>query len=248
MTRKMILLAVAAVSGMAAQESLPRAETILERYIEVTGGRAAYEALRSEIRTSVMEIAGKGMRFTMTTYRAAPDKSYTVMEMPGIGTVREGTDGEVVWSLSTIRGPLVKEGPEKQLGLLSAQFNSDLRWRDLFKSAETTAVEAVDGDACYVLAMESKEGIKQTRYYSRESGLLRKTSMVLKLDAGEIPMESVVSDYRKVGGILVPHKAATKMLGNDLLITIESVKPNAEIDLARFELPPEIKAVLAKRK
>ena len=233
-------------SPMRAQTPLPEGSAVLDKYVEVTGGRAAYEKLRSEVQTATMEIAGQGVRFTMTIYRAAPNKSYVVMEMPGMGKIEEGTDGKVVWSLSAIQGPRIKEGAEKSMGLLAATFNGDLRWRELYKSAETVGVEDVEGGPCYKVVLTGNDGLIQTRYYSTKTGLIVKTIMTVKTQMGEIPTESVVSDYRDAGGVLVPYKSVSKILTQQLVMTVENVKPNAEIDASRFALPDEIKALLQK--
>ncbi len=106
------LLAAILCSAMA-QEPPPQGATILDKYIEATGGRAAYEKLRTEVRTGSMELVGKGITASMTLYRAAPSKSYMVMEMPGVGKMEEGTDGVVVWSRSAIQAPESKRGTRK---------------------------------------------------------------------------------------------------------------------------------------
>ena len=51
MTRRYLLAALAASLSFAQTEALPKAETILDRYIEVTGGKAAYEKRKNEIET-----------------------------------------------------------------------------------------------------------------------------------------------------------------------------------------------------
>lgn len=240
-------VAFAAGAQQPAPQALPKAETILDRYVEVTGGRAAYEKVRSEVRTSTIDIPAQGIKMTATSYRVPPNKSYMLVEIPGVGKMEEGTNGEVVWSLSAMRGPAIKEGAEREFGLLTAAFNSDLRWRELFKTAETEALEDVEGQPCYKVALVSNGAVKMTRFYSKESGLLVKALMTVKTEMGEIPTESVVSDYRAVDGVLIPYKASTKMLTLQLNTTVESAKNNVEIEASRFDLPADIRALLAKK-
>lgn len=114
-TRSMATWLAAVPALLGAQQVLPKAEEILDRYVAVTGGREAYQKRRSEVRTAKLELVGKDVSFIATTYRAAPGKGYSVMEIPGIGRVEEGTDGEVAWSLSVARGPLTKEGFERDI-------------------------------------------------------------------------------------------------------------------------------------
>ena len=139
---------VLATGAHLAADELPKAETILDKYIEVTGGKAAYEKNRSEVSTGTMEFVGKGIKGTVSSFRAAPDKSYTEVDIQGIGKVKEGTDGKMAWSLSAMQGPRVKDGEEKASALQAARFNAELHWRDIYK-AETKGVEKVDGKDCY---------------------------------------------------------------------------------------------------
>ena len=91
-----------------------------------------------------------------------------------------------------------------------------------------------------------KEGMAMTRFYDKESSLLVKMVMTVKNPMGEIPVESMVSDYRKEGAILMPHKVTQSAAGQEIAITIDSVKYNAEIPTDKFEPPDEIKAMMKK--
>src|SRR5580658_3805140 len=113
-----------------AADDLPKAETILDKYIEVTGGKAAYEKHHTEIAKGSFEMAAMGLKASMISYRAEPDKSYTETDLPGMGKIREGSDGTVYWQLSAMMGPHVKEGAEKTQSQIGARFNAELHWRD----------------------------------------------------------------------------------------------------------------------
>jgi outer membrane lipoprotein-sorting protein len=63
---------------------------------------------------------------------------------------------------------------------------------------------------------------------------------------GEIPMEVVVSDYKDFGGLLTPTKMIQKAMGQEIVMTVTSVKNNEEIPADKFEPPAEIKALLKK--
>ena len=144
--RNIVLVrAVVLASGAClAADELPKAETILDKYIEATGGKAAYEKNHSEVSTGTMEFVGKGIKGNISSYRAEPNKSYTEIDIQGIGKVKEGSDGNVAWSLSAMQGPRVKDGEEKAGALQAARFNAELNWRDVYK-AETTGMERWTG-------------------------------------------------------------------------------------------------------
>jgi hypothetical protein len=235
-----------AFSAVLAAADLPTGETILDKYIEVTGGKDAYSKIHSEITTGNIEINPMGMKAKMVSYAAEPDKKYMEMDLAGMGKMQEGSAAGVAWSLSAMQGPQVKEGDEKAEALLQSKFNSDLNWRSIFTSAETVGVEQVNGKDCYKVVVKPNMGADQTRWYDKESNLLVKVKMTVKSAMGEVETESTTSDYRKEGDILMAHKAVTKMATMELVTTVESVVHNPEIPAEKFDLPTEIKALLKK--
>lgn len=230
-----------------AADDLPAAATILDKYVEATGGKAAYQKHHTEISKSTMEMAAMGLKATMTSYKEAPDKSYSEVELAGIGKMRDGTDGKVFWSLSSMMGPHVKEGAEKNQAVISERMNAEVDWRDLFKDVKTTGVDKVDGKECYKVELTPAEGSPLTQCYDKESFLMVKMNMVTQGPTGEQAVEMYPSDYRKEGDILIPHKIKESGAGQEISITVDSVTFNAEIPKDRFDLPDEIKALVNKK-
>jgi len=241
-------LALAFTGVLAAAADLPKGETLLDKYIEVTGGKAAYAKIHSDMTTGTMEFKAMGLKGKITTYAAEPDKKYSEVLLDGVGKIQEGVNGGVAWSMSAMQGPRVKEGDEKAETLLLAKFNSELNWRDLFKTAETVGVETVEGKQCYKVVLTPKTGSPSTRWFDKESNLLVKMSMTSKGPMGEIQSEMLPSDYRKEGDVLAPHKVAMKAGPMEFAITVDSVQHNPEIPKDKFEVPDEVKALLQKAK
>ena len=226
----------------------PTGEAILDKYIEVTGGKAAYEKIHSQITNAVMEFVGKGIKANVTMYHAAPASSYKVVDIEGIGKMEEGSDGSVSWERSTMKGARIKAGEEKAVSMRGADIGHDLRWRDYFRKAEFTGIEPIDGQVCYRVVLTPNDGQPETRYYDKNTNLLVRMSVIVKTEMGEIPTESVVSDYRKVDGQLVPFFLKQTVLGQEIAITLVSVKNNVSIPKNRFDLPPDVKALVAQQR
>lgn len=244
------LIGAVLAAGVAAAQpagGLPKADTVLDKYVEATGGKAAYAKLHSAVSTGSMEFTANGIKGTLTVWRVRPDKSLTEIDLEGVGKIREGSDGKVAWSLSAIQGPHLKEGDERAEALRNSRFNADENWREVFAKAETTAVETVEGKECYKLVLTPKDGSPVTRYYDRQSGLLVKIAMTVKSPLGEVPVESVASDYRKDGEILSAHKVTQKAAGQTFTILIEKTEYNVEIPPGKFDIPDEIKLLLEKK-
>ena len=240
------LLAAISLPRLVAAD-LPKAETILDRYVEVTGGKADYEKLHSQVATGIFEVPAAGLKGAIAMYSAEPDLVYTEIVLEGIGKITDGTDGKVAWANSAMQGPHIKEGAERAQAMQAARFNGELHWREVYKTAETTGIEAVDGKDCYKVVLTPAEGSAVTHFYDKDSGLLAKVSLISQTPMGEMAADSFASDYRKEGDILLPHKVRQSVAGQEFVITIDTVKLNPEIPKDRFDLPDEIKALVNKK-
>lgn len=243
-----LVLSLLACRALFAADALPTGEAILDKYIEVTGGKAAYEKKRTEVSTGVMEFTGKGVKADITTYSAAPNKSYSVIQIEGIGKLEEGTDGTVAWERSMLKGPRIKTGEERAVTLRGAAIQHDVRWRDYFSKAECTGVEPIDGHVCYRVVLTAREGQPETRYYDKQTHLLVRTNTIVKTDMGEIPAEISVGEYRNVDGVLTPFMIKQKVLQQEFTITLKSMQTNLEIAKDRFDLPEDVKALVKQGK
>lgn len=242
-----LVLGAAALAPLFAAGDLPKAETILEKSVEATGGRAAYGKLRTMVVTGTMELKGIGIKGSMTSYHAAPDKLLMEVSLQGVGTIRDGSDGEVAWEISALQGPRLKQGEERAVALREGKFNASLRWRESYKQAVTAGVEKVDGKDCYKVVMTPNEGSPVTQYFDKETNLPVKITMVLKSPMGELPTETLIGDYRKEGDLLMAHKMTQKAAGQEITLEFESVKFNVDIPKDKFDLPEEIQALVAKK-
>jgi outer membrane lipoprotein-sorting protein len=247
MIRKIAFITLVGAFTAFADDALPKADTILDHYIEVTGGKAAYEKRKSEITTGTVEFAAQGLKGSMTHYAAAPDKSYTVIELDGIGKMEEGVINGTVWDKNPMLGPRVKSGDEKAQGLRGAMFNSHLNWRKVYSKVETTAVETVEGEECYKVVLTPNDGKPETAYFSKKTGLEIKRSTTAVSPMGEMQVEAVAANYKDFDGVMEPTKLIQRVAGQELVMTIQSIKVNPEIPAEKFEPPAEVKALINKK-
>jgi hypothetical protein len=242
-----LVLCAFALAPLYAAGDLPKAETILDKSVEATGGRTAYEKVQNMVITGTMEVKGIGLKGSVTSYHAAPDKMLMEVNIPGVGTIRDGSNGQVAWEVSALQGPRLKEGDEKAIALREGQFNASLHWRDHYKQVVTAGVEKVDGKDCYKVVMTPNEGSPETQYFDKETSLPVKIAMTVKSPMGELPTESTIGDYRKEGDLLMPHKMAQKAAGQEITVQFDTVQFNVDIPKDKFDLPPEIQALTAQK-
>lgn len=233
-------------TAAAADEALPKAETIMDRYIEVTGGKAAYEKRKTEIVTMNMELVGKGITGTVTHWADVSNNTFESADLQGIGRADGGVYNGVVWDNSAMMGPRLKTGIEKAEAIRDATFNAPLYWRKLYSKVETAGVEPVGGEDCYKVVATPAEGKPETIYFSKKTGLIVKQTGARTTAMGEILADTMLEDYKAFGGVLQPMKRTQSMMGQQILLTVVDVKTNAEIPKDRFEPPAEVKALIDK--
>ncbi len=229
-------------------QGTPTAEQILDRYIEVTGGKAVHAKLTSEVTTSVMEMKSQGLQGKGITYRDGKGNSYNSLELTGVGKVEEGFYQGIAWENSAIQGPRIKTGEERAFYERESILGKDLQWRKLYSKVVLAGEETVTGVPCYkIILTPNDEGKPESRFYEKESGLLRKTSMILANPMGEIPAESYMTEYKTFAGLKVPTNILTKVGPQDIHITITNVTYNQPIPATKLRPPAEILELAKKQ-
>lgn len=239
-------LAVSSLLPAMAQpdENLPDARQILDRYVEVTGGKAAYEKIRTRVSTGTIEFKSAGVKGPLVVYQAAPDKRYQVGELPGVGQVEEGAKGDLAWGRDPINGPRVKEGDERLESLRDAVFNPEIHWQKQYSEVKTVAREPVGERECFKVMLQPRQGgVPETRWYDVESGLLLKVLGRYTTEMGAIDVELRLDDYRDIAGVRVPHRLTQIVLTFEQTVQYDKIEHNVEIPDDRFEPPADVKAI-----
>jgi hypothetical protein len=243
----MVSCACAALQSAHAQ-GLPKGEEVIEKYLAATGGKEAYEKCRNRVAKGTMELAGLGVKGNLVVYAAAPSKTYVEVELPGVGKIEEGCDGTVAWSNNPATGPRLKEGGEKTSALRQADFDGDVNWRKHYKKADCVGEGEVDGKPCYKLQMTTSDDQVKTHYYDKSNYLLLKSTGTETTPNGNLTVENLLSDYKKVDGLLIPCKTRQKVLTQEIVITLDKIEHNVKLPENRFDLPEEIKKLAEKEK
>jgi hypothetical protein len=246
MSKLVLVLLAASLPVFCADEALPSAEAVLNHWLEASGGRAAWEARHNTIQNGAIDFTGRGLKGTITIYQAAPDKNLEVIELPGVGKIESGSDGNVAWENSALQGPRIKQGVERTNALRDGAFNASLNWQKLYAKAETAGSETIEGHDCYKVVLTPSEGQPVTEFYDKQSALLIETAATRTTPMGDISGVVVYDDYRKEGDVLAPHKMINRFAQQEFQITIQSIQFNVNMPADRFDLPLEVKGLLTK--
>jgi len=234
------------ITSVYGADPLPSAESILDRYVQVTGGKQAYEKRKSEIAHGRVDFPALGIKGSMTRYAAQPDKYYYTVDIAAIGKMESGVNGSVAWENSAILGPRLKSGVERAEAIREGNMSATVNWRKLYPKVENAGIETIDGEECFKVVMTPAEGQPITGYYQKKSGLQVKLTTVASTQLGDIPVEMIASDYKDFGGILEPTKVTQKAGPQEFTMTLERVEVNPAIPPETFALPAEVRALVDK--
>lgn len=240
----------------AADQELPTAEEILDRYIAATGGQEAYDKTKNRVVKGEMELAGQGIKLSLTVYSAKPNLVYTVIESDVTGKIEGGTNGNVVWENSLIAGPSIKKNAERSNGLRDAVFDRFVYWKTVYAKAECVGKKEINTSLCFKIVLTPKPTQPASTdqqpsepvslYIDENSSLVTKVETKVVTAAGTIPVEAFFSDYKKVDGLLVSHKLVMKLLTQERIQRMTSIKHNVELAKDRFELPDVVQSLVDK--
>src|SRR4051812_38560977 len=83
-----------ATTTQAPAKDLPSARAVIDRYVEVAGGKEAFLKHNSVLIKGKTEVAGKDINGSMTVATAKPNKMVLIVELAGI-PIKTGFDGKV---------------------------------------------------------------------------------------------------------------------------------------------------------
>jgi hypothetical protein len=226
--------------------ALPTGEAVLAKYVDATGGTAAYDAITNRVVNARMEIKGAAVVLALTVYSAAPANLYTVAESEATGRMESGVSDGIAWENSAMRGPIVKDGIERDDALRDAIFDRMAHWKEHLKSAECVGTTDVNGKPADRVVATPKVGTPQTLYFDKDTGLLVRTETTVNSAAGALPVVAEPGDFRKVDGITLAFTSRMKVMGQERVVTIEKVEHNVAMPADRFALPAEIRPLVKK--
>jgi outer membrane lipoprotein-sorting protein len=149
-------------------------------------------------------------------------------------------DGQQAWAINPMIGNSAQllQGVQADLIRDQAQFDGPLAYaRQRGDKMEVLGKEDVEGVSSWKLAI-THEDKTTTVYLDEKTGLERKVSASVNQGGTQLLVESLISDYQPVDGIMVPRKVQTLVGGKtQATVTIDSVEFNVPIDDAQFKMP-----------
>lgn len=214
----------------------PEAQRIFDRYADAIGGREAYERIVSARWRTTTDIPSLGMSMEATMIFLAPDRIYMEVFIPGMGSMKQGFDGEKGWSVDLIQGSRELKGAELAQWRSDADFKEGVNFAEKYASASVVGVS--EEGFVTVKAVNQDNSQEETLYFEKDSGLLRKSETIEFMGPeGELPVTTRMTRYEAYGQLLLPIEFEAEMMGMEMNVHIVSFEPNVEVDPSIFEMP-----------
>src|ERR1700682_3129920 len=247
-------------------EGLPSPQSILDKFIQASGGAQRLAGLTSFVgRGTSVGFGGFGGGGDVELVAKAPDKRATIIvfkKETDRGDEIRAYDGRFGW----VRTPLNVVG-EFQLGggdLDGARFDAQLSFPGQIKQVLTnlksgppttiTDLPAPQSQASLqtdvtlgqshivdVVQGTGPRGLVVTLYFDQKTGLLLRELRFGPSPIGRVPTQIDFADYRDVNGIKLPFHITYAWLGGRDSIVLREITLNAPIDEAKFGKPAPLK-------
>jgi zinc protease len=218
-------------------ESLPSIDTIISKYIDGLGGKAALEKLTSRVGKGTFDIPAMGASGSLTSYAKAPNKQSMVIDIPGFGTVSQGFDGKIAWSQNPMTGLVESSGAALEATKRESVFHRHLILKEQYKKIEVKSKQKVGDKDAYLVEATPETGAVEKMYFDEGSGLLLRVDAERESPQGATVVESYMEDYKEVDGVKMPFTVKQVMPAMSIVVKFDEFKHNVEIDDAKFAKP-----------
>lgn len=179
------------------------AQTIINDYIEAIGGEQQLKSIKSVSNEMKMSIMGQEAQVTLI--QKEPMKLSLTISMSGMTLQEQKFNGEKAMNAAMGNKQVFTEGPEFDALKTQAEIFPQLSYGSY--KLELAGIEEIEGITAYKVIVTPPSGKSQTDFYNITTNLLIRT---LSTQAGpggqDITIISDISDYKEVGGVLIPHK------------------------------------------
>lgn len=224
----------ASAPATTAAPAAPTADQILNRYVEATGGRAAWQKLTSRVSTGTIDAPSMNLSGTIEIHEKAPNRVLAVIAIAG-ASFRQGFDGTVGWTDDPQNGLREQSGAELAEARRDADFYHPLDMRRLYTKFTVIGTEKIGERNAYVMEAAVPEGGTPDRiYFDTQSGLRLRVISQHHDPEGVMEYRVDYEDYREVDGVRLPFVIHQTSGDSTLSIRIGELHHNVPLDDSQF--------------
>jgi photosynthetic reaction center cytochrome c subunit len=248
-------------------EGMPSAESILDKYVQASGGSQLLAGLKSFVgKGTSVGFGGFGGGGEVELVAQAPDKRATIIlfkEATGRGDQIRTYDGRTGWVRTPLNvlGEFQLSGGDLDGARLDAQLSFPGQIKQVLTNLKTgppTTITDLPAPASQaslqkdvtlgqshvtdVVQGTGPRGLLVTLYFDRKTGLLLRELRYGNSPIGRVPTQIDFADYRDVNGIKLPFRITYAWLDGRDSIVLNEIKTNVPVSEAKFGRPAPLKA------
>jgi hypothetical protein len=239
-----LLLAVAFVAASAAPASAQSADEIVDKFIKTVGGMEKIQAVKSLRRVGKFS-GGGGFEAALVEENKRPNlvrQEFVIQGMTGV-TAYDGKSG---WKIEPWNGKKDAEAlsEEELKGIIE---DSDLdgplvNYRAKGVKVEYVGTDEVEGTDAYKLKVTLANGDVRFYYMDTEYYVPIKIDTKRMVRGAEREYETVLGDYKEVGGWYLPFSIESGVKGSPFRskVTYEKIDANVALEDTRFARPAAV--------
>jgi outer membrane lipoprotein-sorting protein len=253
MMRLLLMTCTLLAAAMPALAQTPTVDDLLAKNLESRGGAERLKSIstRRVAGTVTVQVqmppgaqkpaepAPQTLQMPMQVLAKRPNLMLQEMKMQDRRVVT-AFDGQQAWAINPMIGSSAQlvQGVQADLIRDQAQFDGPLAYaKQRGDKMEVVGKEQIEGAPAWKLTIT--HGDKTTTVYLDEkTALERKVSASVNQGGTQLLVESLISDYQPVDGIMVPRKVQTLVGGQtQATVTIDKVEFNVPIEDTEFKMP-----------
>jgi len=201
------------------------AQTVMDRFIQVSGGKENINNIKSFAQKAEASIQGYSLE--METEFKGPDKGRMALKQMGQVVQKVVVNGKMGSSAGPDGEKPLDENDVKET---LAQLNPFLEavYANYGFTVELQGMLLIDGERCYQMKFAGPSGSVETRWYSEETGVLIKSIGAMGT--------SLYSRYQPVNGVMFPHQLEVTNQGISLTFVMKEIKVNHDVENSLFEV------------
>lgn len=222
---------IVAVAAAKCYGQTPSASAIFARYIIVSGGETALQA----VTTRVLEghVVAPGGKARLEIIEAAPDRFLRIIDSPVSGHSENGFDGRVAWTKNS-GGTREMSGPPVGMVKRELHLRRPLVMKDFYSTLSAPRPDTLGGARVFVITAMTRDSTAETLYFDEGTGLLAGWDAVV----GGTTIRNRLDDYRRVDGAMVPFRVVRSRPDFRWSEELDEVRHNVPVDTTRFAKPP----------
>lgn len=235
------MFACALFAVVAVPAAAQTADEVVAKSFAAQGGLEKIKAIASMRMTGRM-VVGPGMEAPIVIELKRPKSMRIDISIQGM-TIVQAFDGADAWMLNPMGGGSTAQLlPSDMKKMAEEQADMDgplMDYKAKGSTLELLGKETAEGTECFKLRLTEKDGDVTVFYLDTGTFLAVRQEARRTIGGVEVDNETIVGDYKDVGGMLFPHSIDSGVKGSPQRqkMTVEKIEFNVPIDDARFKMP-----------